>query len=247
MPADSFDSALGAWDAGAEAVVTTVVPEDFYPIEVTAAEAGVTKARDKHQLILTIKITDGPYRDITLKHRLTLTKDNAQAIGFFFRDLGALGVTREIAGRLPWSDTETFMRMIAQMLPGRQARVKIITDVYEGDPVNKIRKFLDSTLPQPPIALPTSIPGPSMSVAGAPGIAPIGAHPGGLDVFAGPKPTAAAPGSPITPPPPPAPMPVAIAPPPLTPPVHALTAPPQQDPWASADPAGPPAAPTLPF
>ena len=78
------------------------------------------------------KITTGPHAGNTLVNDFTISPENANALGFFFRHMGALGLNSA------YFATKPSIEKIAQDLVGRRCRADVIIDTWSGQERNKI-------------------------------------------------------------------------------------------------------------
>lgn len=69
----------------------------------------------------------------------TLTTDNPNALGIFYRQMSALGITQEFFASLANTDPDTAMKHIANALLGQVAQVKVKVDTeYNNNKIERI-------------------------------------------------------------------------------------------------------------
>lgn len=209
--------------AGADDAGFTAVPAGEYDAIVDTAEVAKTSGNNgapKDQIKVKFKVESGPHAGKALFNNFVLSPENPNALGFFFRHMAALGLTREyFQGNPP-------LTQVAAALLGRRCRVKVSVRIWNEEERNQIDKIL------PPVGGVTAAPAiaaPGVPAAPVPGYVPapgmVPATTAGIPAPpVPPTPTAyaavpPAPSVPPTPapavtPPPPMPAPAPMAPPP---------------------------------
>jgi hypothetical protein len=141
----------------------SVVPANTYDAEVVTATADKTGG-GKDKFKVRFKITTGPHANQSLFNDFVISPEVPNAMGFFFRHMAALGLSREYFNANPTLST------VAAALVGRQCRLKVIIDVWNEQERNKVVGVL------PPEGGPVAAPMPSASGAvpmpGVPGVTP---------------------------------------------------------------------------
>ena len=133
----------------------TVLEGDF-PITVTSAEAGETST-NKPCIRTKLTIESGKYVGRVVNHMFTITADNPQAMGFFFRSMKVLGLSPEFFAAKPSTE------MVANALEGKRAIVTLEAREWQGSSRESVKSWK--------VQENTSIPGalggvPDMSGAG---------------------------------------------------------------------------------
>lgn len=198
-------------DAGDAAASFEPIPESDYDLEVIDAKPKMTKDNSKKMYEVKSKVVGGAHSGRFIWDNITLTTDNPNALGFFFRKMAAMGLDANYFASQKPSDEQ-----ICATLKGRRFRAKIAQRTWNGNVKNEIKQYFSATAS----ALPPSVaPQPAAAPAPAPVAAPAPAPaPAPQPAYEQPAPTPA---------PAPAPQPVAAQPAP----------PPAQDPWAQTTPA----------
>jgi hypothetical protein len=193
------DLTKAADDAGFEAV-----PAGEYDVEVATAEAAKTGGNNggtKDKIKVKFKIENGPHAGKSLFNDFVLSPENPNALGFFFRHMAALGLTREYFQGNP------SLPVVAAALVGRRCRVKVSIRMWDEQERNQVDKVL------PPLggaAASGIVPAASAMFAGQP--VPSAVPGGGYVPTPGMVPATSA-GTPgFTPGPVPTPMPMGPAP-----------------------------------
>lgn len=214
-----------------------LLPKGDYVGKVASAEAKKTNDGAKDMIVAKFEILAGPAAGQALWNNFVLSPENANALGFFFEHLAALGISDAAFAQQP--SMETLASWIVQL--ARPVILSVSHRTWQGqlrNQVDGVRPYgADGQAAAPPapgaIAAPPAPPVPPAPVAPpappqAPA-APVPAAPVPAPVApaapapVAPPPPAPAPaaGVPAAPPPPPAPVPVAPPMPPAAPPVAA--------------------------
>lgn len=192
MPTRSWTDLLS--DAG-ETGNYDPLPEGDYDFVIKEANAK-TASTGRTMYVAKMAVEGGPFNGKTVWHNFVLVPENPTALGWFFKNMGTLGLGQEYFNSNP-SDHH-----VAEALVGRRFRGQVVIRKWQGQDKNEIKSFF------PPA-------GSAVGGGGAPVPPTATAH-------AAPQPPAA----PVTPPPAPpaapAPPPVQA---PETPPVQAEEAP----------------------
>lgn len=112
------------------------------------------------------EVLDGPHARRLVWNNLVLVTENPNALGMFFRKMGALGLTQEFFSQNP--DVET----ISRALVGRAFRGSVTQSEYQGKINNDIAMYYPLQA-APGVVPPVSAPAPAPAVAVAP--APVAA------------------------------------------------------------------------
>lgn len=177
----------------------TVVPA-MKGVAARIATANAAKTSNgKDQIKVRFVLTEGPYANKSVFNNFVISTDNGTALGFFFRHMAALGLSRE------WFATKPTMAQVAAALVDRTCVLDISVRDYQGTERNQV----DNVLPprNGGNAAPQTVIG-SMPTPGVPGPVPTT---GPVPSFPMPTPSAAQPVPTVTAPPPmatPAPLPM---------------------------------------
>ena len=72
----------------------TPLPVGEYDVIVATSEAKQTST-GKDSIVVNFQVTSGPMMNRRIRNQFTISPDNANAIGFFFRHMACLGIPRE--------------------------------------------------------------------------------------------------------------------------------------------------------
>lgn len=239
MPVTSWNDLLdGAGDAGK---AFEPLADGRYDFVVTEAKAGMSKT-EKKRYSITATVESGPNAKRKVFHDFYLSPDNANALGFFFRNMAVLGLDNAFFRGNPNDE------QIVAGLQGKRFIGEVETEEWPKESGKKRNRIKSFSTPRPGAPGP-GVPGPSAVLAApaAPPVAPPAAPPVAPPVAPPPaQPAAPAPGPEITPTPaaapagPPAPEPGAFDPwqtPTPAPAAPAFTPGPDVAPAAPAQPA----------
>lgn len=173
------------------------LPNDDYEVEVVEATFTMTKSvPSKKMWKVHLKVINHQkFNNRRVWTNIVLSPDNSKALGFFFRNMAVLGLTREYFATKPTDEA------IAAAMKGRRARVKIIQKPYQGDMQNEVDRFIaplafegapTGVSAAPAAPAPSGVPAPPIPGA----VAPPAAAPT-------PAPTAPSPQAGVVPPAPP--------------------------------------------
>lgn len=190
------------------------LPEAVYDLEVVEARHTKTKTTpSKDMWAVQYKVIGGSFNNRRIFNNIVLTLDNQKALGFYFRNMGAHGLTRDYFNTNPTNEA------IASALKGRRVRAQVVQKPYQGETKNEIKNYrkLDDVATPPVAAVPGGTPPPPVAAAAPPAAPPAAAPP-----------AAAPPAPPEAAAPPAAPAPAAAppAPPPAAPPASDGAVPP---------------------
>lgn len=194
------------------------VPPDTYEAQIVEAKASQTGDGSKTMFSVKFNVTSGPFLNRKLWNNFTVSPDNPNALGFFFKHMAALGLSKAYFDALPSNE------QVAQDLVGRTATLRVEQrewPVGSGTMRNDVKNIM---APQ--------------NGAGAPPVAAAGAPP--MPGFSAPPPIPQAAPPVAQPPAAPAPIPPPAAVPPVPPPAP-MPAVPQPAPVAATPPGMDPA------
>ena len=130
---EDFERALD-WDDEIEKESEFVLlPEGVYDFEVVKFERGNHNGSDKlpacKKAILTIKISDGKGKEISIIHNLFLHTKTEGMLSAFFLAIGEKKHGEKV--RMNW-----------QSVTGAKGKCKVVVDTYNGNQYNKIKSFI---------------------------------------------------------------------------------------------------------
>ena len=188
------------YDQAAEEL--TPLPNGDYDFEVTTSNVK-TASTGKTMYVIKAQVTDGPNAKKSCWHNFVVSKDSPEAMQIFFRNMDALGLSRDFWRTNPSDDD------VVKALKGRRFRGTTKLRTYQGQerpefqrmtPLGSGGGFRPGSAPPPP---------PGASAPPPPPTAPVAAPPA--------PPVAEAPAAPPAPPAPPAePAPAPAEPEPTT-------------------------------
>lgn len=160
------DLRKAADDGGFEAL-----PPNEYDVYVAKAEAARTSS-DKDMVKVQFKVETGPNAGKTVFNQFVISPDNANALGFFFRHMAALGLNDAFFASNP------SIEQLAASLENRRCRIRVSIRKWQEQERNNV----DAILPPSSGSAAPATPG-----SGAPGAVPNagpGGVPGGIGHFA---------------------------------------------------------------
>lgn len=161
-------------EAGDQSDDFEVLPAADYDMEIIKAEAKQTSS-GKVMFAIRCKVTSGPYQGRLVFANLTVSPENPTALGIFFRQMAAIGVSKEFFSNNP-SDSQ-----VAEALEGRAFRGQVAIRTWQGQERNEIKGYsrVAQTAaagvpgpPMPPMVTPSPANAPSARSAPAPAAAP---------------------------------------------------------------------------
>lgn len=114
----------------AEEVSTEAVPKGKYPSRVAETEWVKTKT-EKDMLKVTFEIAVGPNKGRKLYSNLTISPESPKALGFFFKDMETLGVTKAqlAANGADWAAEEIIGNLVELVVEHREWQGRAQADV----------------------------------------------------------------------------------------------------------------------
>ena len=130
----------------------TLTPIGEYDVVVDKAEATQSKGSDtappKEMIKVWFRVTTGPQAGKGgIINRFTLSPDNPTALGFFFRELGHLGLDEAYFK----AQGQPRMAQIAADLVGRQCRIKLGHRQFGDTMQHNVEKVMAPSVPQAPV------------------------------------------------------------------------------------------------
>lgn len=148
-------------DLMSQATGSEPLPDGPYNVQVSEASVGQTQT-GKTMFKVTFTVLDGPHINRKLWTNLTVSPESPQALGIFFSQMSALGLTKEYFATGPTPDA------IVSNLLGKQATVTTTTREWGGSLRNDVKNIRPM---KQQIAHPGSV-APSAPAPGAPASGP---------------------------------------------------------------------------
>ncbi len=131
MPTRSWTDLLG--DAG-EGGSYEPLPEGDYDFVVKEAQTK-TATTGRTMYVAKCEVEAGPNAKTLVWHNFVVTPDNPTALGFFFRNMNALGLNAQFFQSNPGD------HQVAEALVGRRFRGQVVQRAYQGQMKNEIKAF----------------------------------------------------------------------------------------------------------
>lgn len=131
-------------------------PPGTYDARVVAGEAKTTSA-GKDMIVVKFEIVGGPHGGRKVPNNFVISPENANALGFFFRHMRAMGLDSAYFGQNPSS------QKVAADLVGKMCRIEVGTRVWNGEEREDIKKIMPlndgvGSAPAPAVAAAPAIP-----------------------------------------------------------------------------------------
>ena len=110
------------------------LPDGAYNVQISEASVGQTK-NGKTMFKVTFTVLDGPHANRKLWSNMTVSPESPVALGIFFSQMSALGLTKEYFATGPTPDA------IASNLLGKQASVTTTTREWGGSLRNDVKNI----------------------------------------------------------------------------------------------------------
>jgi hypothetical protein len=131
MASASFSDLLkAAEDAG-----FSNCPPGTYDVRVVAGEAKTTSA-GKDMIVVKFEIIGGPHGGRKVPNNFVISPENANALGFFFRHMRAMGLDSAYFAQNPSP------QKLAADLVGRTCRIEVGTRVWNGEEREDVKKIM---------------------------------------------------------------------------------------------------------
>lgn len=143
-------------------------PPGTYDARVVAGEARTTGA-GKDMIVVKFEIVGGPHGGRKVPNNFVISPENANALGFFFRHMRALGLDSAYFAQNPSP------AQVAADLVGRVCRIEVGTRVWNGEEREDIKKIMaaeQSAAAPSPVSDAMAVPAPGTSLAAADPMAP---------------------------------------------------------------------------
>lgn len=108
------------------------LPNSSYDVEVAEAEA-TTTTTDKTMFKVTLTVIDGPHANRRLWTNLTISPESPGALGIFFSQMAAFGMSKE------YFETGPSPEAIAANLEGKRVKVTTIQKEWGGSMRNEVK------------------------------------------------------------------------------------------------------------
>lgn len=136
-------------------------PPGVYDVRVAAVETKLT-AKGKDMFVIKFEIANGPNAGRKVFNRITISPENSTALGFFFREMKAMGADSAFFA------TDPSVQAVAAKILNALCRIEVGTQMYNNEEREDVKKVL------PPLGGPVSAPPVVPSVAApVPVAAPI--------------------------------------------------------------------------
>lgn len=169
MPSKGWDALLED-AAGSDGGSFDPLPAADYPMVVEDAKATQTKT-GKLMYKLTCVVQGGPHDKRKVWANMVVSPESSTAMSIFFRQMTALGLTREYFRQNPQDD------QVAQHLVGRQFRATVGQREWQGNTQNEIKAYNAAGGPGSPGGSVPSAPSVSAPAAQTAPVAPPAAPP----------------------------------------------------------------------
>jgi hypothetical protein len=113
-------------------------PPGTYDVQVVKAEAKTT-ASGKDMLVVTYQIVGGPHGGRKVPNNFVISPENANALGFFFRHMAAMGLDTQFFAANPSP------QQVASALVGRNCRIEVGTRTWNGEEREDVKKVMAPT------------------------------------------------------------------------------------------------------
>lgn len=123
-------------------------PPGTYDVKVVAGEAKSTSA-GKDMIVVKFEIVGGPHGGRKVPNNFVISPENANALGFFFRHMRAMGLDSAYFSKNPSP------AQLAADLVGRTCRIEVGTRVWNGEEREDVKKILAPGGVTPGVATPS--------------------------------------------------------------------------------------------
>lgn len=110
-------------------------PPGTYDVKVISTEAKQT-AKGKDMFVIKYEITTGPNAGRKVTNRMTISPESAAALGFFFREMRAMGLDETYFAKNPT------VHQIAAELMGKTCQIVVATEQYNGEDRDVVKKIM---------------------------------------------------------------------------------------------------------
>lgn len=148
MASASFSDLLkAASDSGA-----TPCPPGTYDVRVASVETKQT-AKGKDMFVIKYEIIGGPHGGRKVFNRMVISPESAPALGFFFREMRAMGLGQDYFANNPT------VSQVAADLNGRTCRIEVANELYNNEDRDVVKKIMPPSagVPAAPMPAATSV------------------------------------------------------------------------------------------
>lgn len=121
-------------------------PPGTYDVVVVEGEAKTTSA-GKDMIVVKFQIQGGPHGGRKVSNNFVISPENANALGFFFRHMRAMGLDSAYFAQNP-----TPQRVAADLV-GKTCRIEVGTRTWNGEEREDVKKIMPSVPGQTPDAV----------------------------------------------------------------------------------------------
>lgn len=139
-------------------------PPGTYDAVVVEGTAKTTSA-GKDMIVVKFQIQGGPHGGRKVPNNFVISPENANALGFFFRHMRAMGLDSAYFSQNPSP------QKVAADLVGKTCQIEVGTRTWNGEEREDIKKIMPSTALTPAAAVPVQDAAPASGVA-APAVVP---------------------------------------------------------------------------
>ena len=144
----------------------SLCPVGTYDVTIAAVEAKKT-AKGKDMFAIKYQIANGPHANRNIFNNVTISPESAPALGFFFRDMKAMGLPSEYFAANP------SVEQIARDLAGKACRVEVGRREWGGEERENVTKVMPQaagalTTPVVPSATPDPMAAPVIDFSADP-------------------------------------------------------------------------------
>lgn len=146
--------------AASEAPGFSALPPGEYDCVVDSANVKQVSDGAKSAIAAQFKVENGPYQGQSCFNQFTLSPENPNALAFFFRHMGAMGLDKDYFAANPQ------LERVASDLVGRRCRVRVSIRQWQGQDRNQVDAVLppSGSVRVPPVPSPAAPTSPVPSV-----------------------------------------------------------------------------------
>lgn len=126
-------------------------PPGTYDVVVTQGTAKTTSA-GKDMIVVQFQIQGGPHGGRKVPNNFVISPENANALGFFFRHMRAMGLDSTYFSQNPSP------QKVAADLVGKTCRIEVGTRTWNGEEREDVKKIMPSVPGQTPDPVPAPVP-----------------------------------------------------------------------------------------
>lgn len=130
-------------------------PPGTYDVRVVKGEAKTTSA-NKDMIVVQFEIIGGPNNGRKVTNNFVISPENANALGFFFRHMRAMGLDSAYFEQNPTP------AQVAASLVGKTCRIEVGTRTWNGEEREDVKKIMPPVAGQA-VAAPVQAPAPSQA------------------------------------------------------------------------------------